>query len=73
MSTVAGMRGGEWYVSRLGLHDTYEGWVAAGQPTLREELAEKVRQMLASHEPLPLDPDVERELDSIQKRAEVEA
>ena len=71
-STVTGMRGGEWYVSRLGLHDTYEGWVAAGQPTLLEEAAEKVRQILASHEPLPLEPEVERELDRIQKRAEAE-
>jgi trimethylamine--corrinoid protein Co-methyltransferase len=72
-STVTGMRGGEWYVSRLGVHEPYEGWVAAGQPTLLEEAAEKVRQLLASHEPLPLEPEVERELDRIQKRARAEA
>jgi trimethylamine--corrinoid protein Co-methyltransferase len=71
-STVAGIRGGRWYVSQLGLHDTYEGWVEAGQPTLLEEAAEKVRQILSSHEPLPLDPEVERELGRIQKRAEAE-
>jgi trimethylamine--corrinoid protein Co-methyltransferase len=72
-STVAGMRGGEWYVSQLGLHDTHEGWMAAGQPTLLKETTEKVRQILSSHEPLPLDAEVERELDRIQKRAEAEA
>jgi trimethylamine--corrinoid protein Co-methyltransferase len=72
VSTVAGMRGGEWYVSRLGLHDTYEGWVAAGQPMLLEEAREKVRQILSRHKPMPLDAEVERELDRIQKRAEAE-
>ena len=71
-STVRGMRGGEWYVSRLGLHDTYEGWVAAGQPTLLEEATEKVHQILSSHNPLPLDAEVERELDRIQRRAGME-
>ena len=71
-STVAGMRGGEWYVSRLGLHDTYEGWVAAGQPTLLEEATEKVRQILSSHESLPWGAEVERELERIQERAEME-
>jgi trimethylamine--corrinoid protein Co-methyltransferase len=69
-STVTGMRGGEWYVSKLGVHEPYEGWVAAGQPTLVQEAGEKVRQILASHEPLPLDDEAERELERIQKRAE---
>jgi trimethylamine--corrinoid protein Co-methyltransferase len=68
-STVKGVREGEWYVSRLGVHDTFEGWEAAGSPTLLEETREKVRDILATHQPLPLDDDVERELDRIQKRA----
>jgi trimethylamine--corrinoid protein Co-methyltransferase len=68
-STVSGIRGGEWYVSKLGVHDTFEGWEAAGCPTLLEEAREKVKYILATHEPLPLDKDVERELDRIQKRA----
>ncbi len=71
-STVEGIRGGEWYVSRLGVHDTFEGWVASGQTTLLEEAREKVKQILATHEPLPLDEDVERELERIQRRAEAE-
>jgi len=71
-STVKGIRGGEWYVSKLGVHDTYEGWVTAGRPALLEEAREKVAHILTTHEPLPLDEDVERELDRIQKRAQVE-
>jgi trimethylamine--corrinoid protein Co-methyltransferase len=68
-STVSGIRGGEWYVSRLGVHDTFEGWEAAGKPVLLEEVRERVEQILATHQPLPLDEDVERELGRIQERA----
>lgn len=71
-STVKGIRGGEWYVNKLGVHDTFEGWEAAGRPTLLEEAREKVEQILATHQPLPLDEDVERQLDRIQKRAQAE-
>jgi len=69
-STVRGFRGGEMYVSQLGWHGTFEAWEAAGRPTLLEEAREKVRQILAAHQPLPLGEDVERELGRIQKRAQ---
>jgi len=69
LSTVEGVRGGEWYVSQLGVHDTFEGWEAAGKPTLLEEAREKVKQILATHQPLPLDEDIERELDRIAEKA----
>ena len=68
-STVRGIRGGEWYVGQLGWHDTFEAWEAAGKPTLLEEAREKVDHILATHQPLPLDENMERELDRIQKRA----
>jgi len=71
-TTVSGIRGGEWYVGKLGVHDTFEGWTAAGRPTLLEEARDKVKQILATHEPLPFDEDVERELGRIQKRAQAE-
>ncbi len=72
-STVKGLRGGEWCVPQLGWHDTFEAWEAAGRPMLLEEAREKVDHLLATHQPLPLDEDVERELDRIQKRAQMEA
>jgi trimethylamine--corrinoid protein Co-methyltransferase len=71
-STVKGIRNGEWYVSKFGVHDTFEGWEAAGRPLLLGDAREKVSQILAMHEPLPLDHDVERELQRIQLRAEAE-
>jgi len=69
-STVDGIRGGEWYVSQLGLHDTFEGWDAVGRPGLLDEARDKVDHILSTHQPLPLSEDVERELDHIQKRAQ---
>jgi trimethylamine--corrinoid protein Co-methyltransferase len=69
-STVRGIRSGRWYISRFGVHDTFEGWEDAGRPTLLDEAREKVDSILSSHKPLPLDQDVDRELDRIQKRAE---
>jgi trimethylamine--corrinoid protein Co-methyltransferase len=69
-STVDGIRDGEWYVSKFGLHDTFEAWEAAGRPTLLDEAREKVDQILASHQPLLLDEGAERELGRIQKRAQ---
>jgi trimethylamine--corrinoid protein Co-methyltransferase len=72
-STVTAIREGELYVSQLGWHDSFEAWEAAGRPTLLEEAREKVGQILATHQPLPLGEDVESELDRIQKRAQIEA
>jgi trimethylamine--corrinoid protein Co-methyltransferase len=69
-STVDGIREGEWYVSRFGVHDTFEAWEATGRPTLIDEAREKVDRILATHQPLPLDENAERELDRIHKRAQ---
>ena len=63
------IRRGEWYISKIGVGDTFEQWDAAGRPDLLAELRDQVAQILASHRPLPLDEAVERELDQIEKRA----
>jgi trimethylamine--corrinoid protein Co-methyltransferase len=68
-STVDGIRGGEWYVSKVGVHDTFEQWDGAGRPGLLEEARERVAHILATYEPLPLGEDVERELEHIRIRA----
>ena len=68
-STRKGMRSREWYISELGMHETFETWEAAGRPTLREEVNERIDHILATHRPLPLSAEVEQELANIQKRA----
>ncbi len=69
-STAQGVRSGELHLSKFGVHDAYEVWEAAGKPTLLEESRDKVKQILAAHQPLPLDEKVERELNRIQERAQ---
>jgi len=68
-STVRAIRGGEWYVSDLGVHEAYEGWAAAGRPRLLDQARARVDEILAAHRPLPLGEDVERALAALQRRA----
>jgi trimethylamine--corrinoid protein Co-methyltransferase len=72
-STLSSVRSGEWFLSQLGVHDTYESWRASRKGEFLEEVREKVDQILATHEPLPLDEDVDKELDKICRRARDES
>jgi trimethylamine--corrinoid protein Co-methyltransferase len=69
-STVAGIRQGEWYMSQLGFHEPIRLREAEKRSSLLDEAKDKVEEILKSHRPIPLDEDVERELDRIQKRAQ---
>jgi trimethylamine--corrinoid protein Co-methyltransferase len=69
MSTTKALRSGEWYISDFGAHVTYDEWNDAGRKDIPEEAGEKVDQILATHEVLPLGDDVEKELAKICKRA----
>ncbi len=67
-STRDALRAGEWHISKLGVHDTFERWEAAGRPDLLQEAREKVAHILAVHHPLPLDEAVEHELSRLEQR-----
>ncbi|MDM8543656.1 trimethylamine methyltransferase family protein [Desulfococcaceae bacterium HSG9] len=69
-STARAVRGDEWYIGQLGRNTSFEEWEAAGKPGLLEEAREKVEQILSSHRPLPLDEEIERELNRILKKAQ---
>jgi trimethylamine--corrinoid protein Co-methyltransferase len=71
-STRDGVRSGEWHLSELGVHSSYESWEAAGKPSLLVEAQERVDEILRTHQPLPLDEDIERELGRIYKSAQKE-
>jgi len=63
------VRSGEWYIPRLGVHESIEaGWPSA-QPRLRADVREKVVHLLKTHRPLELDAAVEKELQRILDRA----
>jgi len=68
-STRKAMRSGELYISDFDSNLTYEAWEASGRPTLIQELNEWAKEILATHKPLPLEPDVEKELEKIEQRA----
>jgi len=68
-SSRDGIRRGEWYIGKMGVGDTFEHWDAAGRPDLLAELRDRVAHLLATHQPLPLDEVVERELDQIEEHA----
>jgi trimethylamine--corrinoid protein Co-methyltransferase len=68
-STASAVRGGEWYIGQLGIDTTFEEWESAGKPEIIEEARDMVDQILSSHQPLPLDKEIERELARIKKRA----
>ena len=61
-STRRLIQAGELTLPGLGWHRSREAWEASGQPSLLDQAHERVEQLLADHEPVPLPDDVEREL-----------
>jgi trimethylamine--corrinoid protein Co-methyltransferase len=68
-STIKAVRSNEWYINQLGITASLEEWEAAGSPDVMEEAREAVDRILSAHRPLPLDEEIDRELDRIRKRA----
>jgi trimethylamine--corrinoid protein Co-methyltransferase len=68
-STLSLIRSDEWFNSELGAHESYKRWQAEGSRNFVAELKDRVDQILNHHKPLPLDADVEKELDRICQRA----
>ena len=61
----------EHYMPSIGNRFTYSSWISkSGGKDVRQRAKETAREILASHEPEPLDRDVERELSRIVKEAE---
>jgi len=72
-STIKNIRSGEWLIPQLGVHDTQKSWESSGRKDILDEAREKVDQILLTHTPLPLDDDIQKELDKIRKKAQEEA
>lgn len=70
-STVKGIRSGTWLVNRMGVHEPFNAWQAAGQKSITDEAREKVSELLANHRPLTFSSEVERELDRIHQKAKI--
>jgi trimethylamine--corrinoid protein Co-methyltransferase len=68
-TTASAVRSNEWCINQLGFNASLEEWEAAGRPDVVEEARQAVDQILSAHRPLPLDEEIDRELDRIKKRA----
>ena len=68
-TTAGAVRSNEWYLNQLGFYASLEEWEAAGRPDVMEEAREAVDRILSAHRPLPLDEEIDRELDRIRKKA----
>ena len=72
-STAINMRSGEWLIPKLGVHIAQNAWENSGKKDVLDEAREKVDQILKTHEPLPLEDDVQEELDMIYQKAQDQA
>lgn len=68
-STLSAMRSDEWNLSDLGVHASFEDWLAQGKEPLIAGANKIVEDILANHQPLPLGESAEKELAGICKRA----
>ncbi len=69
-ATRDAVRGGEWFMPRIGWHSTWDRFEAAGRPDILDEAREKAFAAINSHQPLPFDDGVDAALDEIVKSAE---
>ncbi len=72
-STAVSMRSGEWLIPKLGVHITQNAWENSGKKDILDEAREKVDLILKTHKPLPLEDEVQKELDMIYQKAQEQA
>jgi trimethylamine--corrinoid protein Co-methyltransferase len=72
-STAVNMHSGEWLIPKLGVHITQNAWENSGKKDILDEAREKVDQVLKTHKPLPLEDEVQKELDMIYQKAQEQA
>jgi trimethylamine---corrinoid protein Co-methyltransferase len=68
-STLNAVREREFSVSKLGCHTDYETWEAEGKKEFYPAIQDRVDQILTTHQPMPLDEEIEVELEKICHRA----
>jgi trimethylamine--corrinoid protein Co-methyltransferase len=68
-STRTALRAGELYVSNLGCHEPYEHWEAQDRPDILAGARDQYQRIINTHQPLPFDDEVEKELGILLKSA----
>ena len=57
---------------KVSVREGYDAWIAGGRRGVVERASEIAQNVMATHRPVPLPPEVDRELDRILKAAEDE-
>ena len=68
-ATRDAVRGGEFFLPKLGNHGTFDRWEAAGRPDILDEAREKAYAAIAGHQPIPFPDDVASELARLETAA----
>jgi trimethylamine--corrinoid protein Co-methyltransferase len=68
-ATRDAVRGGEFFMPKLGYHGTFDRWEAAGRPDVLDQAREKATAAIAGHQPIPFPDEVSTELARLEQRA----
>jgi trimethylamine:corrinoid methyltransferase-like protein len=63
------VRGGEWFMPRLGSHATFDRWEAAGRPDVVGQAREAALAAIAGHESIPFPDEVATALQRLEQAA----
>jgi trimethylamine--corrinoid protein Co-methyltransferase len=63
------VRGGDWFMPRMGHHGTFDRWEAAGRPDVVGEASEVARATIAGHVPIPFPDEVAAQLARLEQAA----
>ena len=69
-ATRDAVRGGEWFMPRLGWHGTWDRFEAAGRPDILDEARDRAFAAIDGHQPLPFGDGVPEALDELVAAAE---
>jgi trimethylamine--corrinoid protein Co-methyltransferase len=62
----------DYFIPKVSVREGYDAWIAGGRRGVVERASEIAQNVMATHRPVPLPPEVDRELDRILKAAEDE-
>jgi trimethylamine--corrinoid protein Co-methyltransferase len=69
-ATRDAVRGGEWFLPRIGYHSTWDRFDGGGRPDILDEARDKASAAINAHVPLPFADGVAEALDQIVRAAE---
>lgn len=70
--TLSHFRNEQWFPSELWTRQSYESWEETGKKTITDQAIAKVDQILASHQPEHINPELANEIDRIVDTAQKE-